>query len=127
MLFILDDVNYNHDLIGFFIALCLAITIAILIVSLNLCFGKNKPSSNKLSIYECGFDAFQDARSFFDIRFYIVGLLFIIFDLEIFYLFPWVKNFLLLPLTGFFSMFIFLIILTFGFIYEWQRGALEWE
>jgi NADH-quinone oxidoreductase subunit A len=82
---------------------------------------------NKLSAYECGFDPFDDARSTFDVRFYLVAILFIIFDLEVVFLFPWCVVIGSLPLFAFWSMFVFLFILTIGFVYEWKKGALEWE
>ena len=82
---------------------------------------------NKLSAYECGFDPFDDARSTFDVRFYLVAILFIIFDLEVVFLFPWCVVISSLPLFAFWSMFVFLFILTIGFVYEWKKGALEWE
>nr|YP_011017648.1 NADH dehydrogenase subunit 3 [Campylaephora kondoi]WQF69471.1 NADH dehydrogenase subunit 3 [Campylaephora kondoi] len=86
-----------------------------------------KTDQEKVSAYECGFNPFEDARSTFDIRFYLVAILFLIFDLEISFLFPWVLVINSVLLINFWSMIIFLIILTFGFIYEWQKGALEWE
>jgi NADH-quinone oxidoreductase subunit A len=86
-----------------------------------------KPDPEKLSTYECGFNAFDDARMKFDVRFYLVAILFIIFDLEVSFLFPWAVAFGELGLFGFWSMMIFLAILTIGFIYEWKKGALEWD
>ena len=85
------------------------------------------PDSEKLSAYECGFNAFDDARMKFDIRFYLVALLFIIFDLEVAFLFPWAVSFGDLGWYGFWSMMVFLGVLTIGFAYEWKKGALEWE
>ena len=85
------------------------------------------PDSEKLSAYECGFNAFDDARMKFDVRFYLVAILFIIFDLEVSFLFPWAVAFGDLGLFGFWSMMVFLGVLTVGFIYEWKKGALEWE
>ncbi|MGI8724077.1 MAG: NADH-quinone oxidoreductase subunit A [Methyloceanibacter sp.] len=87
----------------------------------------HKPDPEKLSAYECGFEAFDDARMKFDVRFYLVALLFIIFDLEIAFLFPWAVAFKDLSSLGFWSMMVFLGILTIGFIYEWRKGALEWD
>ena len=87
----------------------------------------NRPDPEKLSPYECGFEAFEDARMKFDVRFYLVAILFIIFDLEVAFLFPWADSFSGIGLYGFFSMLVFLGILTIGFIYEWRKGALEWE
>ncbi len=89
--------------------------------------GRQKPDSEKLSAYECGFEPFEDARNRFDIRFYLVAILFIIFDLEIAFLFPWAVALGEIGIYGFWSMMIFLLILTIGFIYEWKKGALEWE
>ncbi len=85
------------------------------------------PDPEKLSAYECGFNAFDDARMKFDIRFYLVSLLFIIFDLEVAFLFPWAVTFRTLGPLGFWSMMAFLGVLTIGFVYEWRKGALEWD
>ena len=85
------------------------------------------PDPEKLSAYECGFNAFDDARMKFDIRFYLVSILFIIFDLEVAFLFPWAVSFGAIGWFGFWSMMVFLAVLTIGFIYEWKKGALEWE
>ena len=85
------------------------------------------PDPEKLSAYECGFNAFDDARMQFDVRFYLVSLLFIIFDLEVAFLFPWAVAFRQIGAFGFWSMMIFLGILTIGFVYEWKKGALEWD
>ena len=85
------------------------------------------PDPEKLSAYECGFAAFDDARMQFDIRFYLVAILFIIFDLEVAFLFPWAVSFGSLGWAGFWSMMVFLAVLTVGFIYEWRKGALEWD
>ena len=85
------------------------------------------PDADKVSAYECGFDAFDDARGRFDVRFYLVAILFIIFDLEVAFLFPWAVSFKDIGLYGFWSMVVFLGILTIGFIYEWKKGALEWD
>lgn len=93
----------------------------------SLLAGKQRPDPEKLSAYECGFDAFSDARTRFDVRFYLVTLLFIIFDLEIAFLFPWAITLGKIGLFGFWSMVVFLAVLTVGFIYEWKKGALEWE
>ena len=91
--------------------------------------GPHKPDAEKLSAYECGFDAFEDARMKFDVRYYLVAILFILFDLEIAFLFPWaaVLGDLGTWSIGFWSMMIFLAILTIGFLYEWKKGALDWE
>ena len=89
--------------------------------------GESKPDEEKLSAYECGFEAFDDARGRFDVRFYLVAILFIIFDLEVAFLFPWAVSLGKIGMFGFWSMMIFLFFLTIGFIYEWKKGALEWE
>ncbi|EJF77411.1 NADH-quinone oxidoreductase subunit A 1 [Bartonella sp. DB5-6] len=85
------------------------------------------PDPEKLSAYECGFNSFDDARMKFDIRFYLVSILFIIFDLEVAFLFPWAVSFESIGMFGFWSMIVFLALLTIGFIYEWKKGALEWD
>lgn len=108
-----------------FIAVASVISVAMIAGSLLL--GKQNPDPEKLSAYECGFEAFSDARNKFDVRFYLVTLLFIIFDLEIAFLFPWAISLGKIGLFGFWSMMLFLGILTVGFIYEWKKGALEWE
>lgn len=107
--------------------LVIAAGMSIVMVALSLLVGKRNPDANKLSAYECGFDAFTDARSKFDVRFYLVAILFIIFDLEIAFLFPWAISLGEIGIFGFVSMMIFLGILTIGFIYEWNKGALDWE
>ena len=86
-----------------------------------------RPDSEKSSPFECGFEAFEDARMKFDVRYYLVAILFIIFDLEVAFLFPWAISLSLIGLVGYFSMMIFLLILTVGFVYEWKKGALDWE
>ncbi len=89
--------------------------------------GTNKPNPEKLSPYECGFEAFEDARMKFDVRYYLVAILFILFDLEIAFLFPWAVSLGSIGFFGFMSMMIFLAILVVGFVYEWMKGALDWE
>ena len=89
--------------------------------------GVNRPDSRKLSPYECGFEAFEDARMKFDVRYYLIAILFILFDLEIAFLFPWAVTLNELGSFGFWSMMLFLGILVVGFVYEWKKGALEWE
>jgi len=96
-------------------------------VALGWLIGPNKPDSEKLSPYECGFEAFEDARMRFDVRYYLVAILFILFDLEIAFLFPWAIVLEEIGTFGFVAMMIFLAILVVGFIYEWKKGALEWE
>ena len=89
--------------------------------------GPHRPDGDKLSPYECGFEAFEDSRMKFDVRYYLVAILFIIFDLEIAFLFPWAISLGAIGAFGFWSMMVFLAILTVGFVYEWKKGALEWE
>ena len=96
-------------------------------ILINYIFSPKKPDPEKLSPYECGFEPFNDSRMEFDVRFYLVAILFIIFDLEIAFLFPWAISLGKIGLLGFVSMMIFLAILTVGFIYEWKKGALDWE
>jgi NADH-quinone oxidoreductase subunit A len=108
-----------------FIAIAMAIGLALLIAPFIVAY--RSPDPEKLSAYECGFNAFDDARMKFDVRFYLVAILFIIFDLEVSFLFPWAVAFGQLGAFGFWSMMIFLGVLTVGFIYEWKKGALEWD
>jgi NADH-quinone oxidoreductase subunit A len=108
-----------------FIAIGAAITIALVIVP--YLFAPKSPDAEKLSAYECGFNAFGDARMKFDIRYYLVSILFIIFDLEVAFLFPWAITLSATGVFAFWSMVVFLGVLTIGFIYEWKKGALEWE
>ena len=120
----------NYFPILVFIAI--AGVIAIAMVGGSLVAARQKPYAEKLSAYECGFDAFADARRRFDVRFYLVAILFIIFDLEVAFLFPWAITLTDLSqgatgLFAFWSMMVFLGVLTVGFIYEWKKGALEWE
>jgi len=115
----------NYLPILFFIIIGLVIGVALPILGFLL--GNRQPGPEKNSPYECGFEAFEDARMKFDVRYYLVAILFIIFDLEIAFLFPWAVVFKDIGLFGFIAMMIFLAILVIGFIYEWKRGALEWE
>ena len=108
-----------------FLAIAIGMAGAMLLASFIV--ARQKPDSEKLSAYECGFEAFDDARSQFDVRFYLVAILFIIFDLEVAFLFPWAVALGEIGVFGFWSMILFLGILTVGFIYEWRKGALEWE
>lgn len=101
--------------------------IAVAMVGGSLLAARQKPYAEKLSAYECGFEPFDDARRKFDVRFYLVAILFIIFDLEVAFLFPWAISLGDIGMLGFFSMVTFLGVLTVGFIYEWRKGALEWE
>ena len=115
----------NYLPIMIFIAI--GIAIGVLPILAGFLLGPHKPDSEKLSPYECGFEAFEDSRMRFDVRYYLVAILFIIFDLEIAFLFPWAVVLDSIGLFGFVAMMIFLAILVVGFIYEWKKGALEWE
>jgi NADH-quinone oxidoreductase subunit A len=108
-----------------FIAVSIGIGLALLVVPFIVAY--QNPDPEKLSAYECGFNAFDDARMKFDVRFYLVAILFIIFDLEVAFLFPWAVAFGQLGAFGFWSMMVFLGVLTIGFAYEWKKGALEWD
>src|SRR5918998_5189607 len=108
-----------------FIGVSVVIALALLVAPFLVAY--NSPDPEKLSAYECGFNAFDDARMKFDVRFYLVAILFIIFDLEVSFLFPWAVAFGKIGLYGFWSMMVFLAVLTIGFIYEWRKGALEWD
>jgi NADH-quinone oxidoreductase subunit A len=108
-----------------FVAVAAVIGGVLLVVPFVVAY--QNPDGEKLSAYECGFNAFDDARMKFDIRFYLVSLLFIIFDLEVTFLFPWAVAFKEIGIVGFWSMMAFLAVLTVGFVYEWQKGALEWD
>jgi len=105
----------------------IAIVVGVAAVGLPFLLAKQRPDAEKLSPYECGFEPFDDARRKFDVRFYLVAILFIIFDLEVAFLFPWAVTLGDIGLFGFWSMVVFLGVLTVGFIYEWKKGALEWE
>jgi NADH-quinone oxidoreductase subunit A len=120
-----DELLINYLPIVIFIAIAVVMSCAM--VALSFIVGKQKPDADKNAAYECGFDAFDDARSRFDVRFYLVAILFIIFDLEIAFLFPWAISLGEIGMFGFCSMMVFLGVLTVGFIYEWNKGALEWE
>ena len=109
------------------IFLGIAIAFSLIFVGAAVLIAKQRPDDEKLSAYECGFEAFDDARHQFDVRFCLVAILFIIFDLEVAFLFPWAISLGDIGLYGFWSMMIFLGVLTVGFIYEWNKGALEWE
>ncbi|WP_142847047.1 NADH-quinone oxidoreductase subunit A [Telmatospirillum sp. J64-1] len=105
----------------------IAVVVAGAAVAASYIAARQRPDSEKTSAYECGFDAFDDARSKFEVRFYLVAILFIIFDLEVAFLFPWAVSLGEVGMFGFWSMMVFLGVLTIGFIYEWKKGALEWE
>ena len=119
--------NFLTDYLSIIIFLFLALLLSIGFVLINFIASPSNPDPEKLSAYECGFEAFDDSRMEFDVRFYLVAILFIIFDLEIAFLFPWAISLGNIGLLGFWSMMVFLGILTIGFIYEWKKGALEWE
>jgi NADH-quinone oxidoreductase subunit A len=115
--------NYLPILI--FLTISLIMGIGFFVVGFVL--GPHKPDSEKLSPYECGFEAFEDARMQFDVRYYLIAILFIIFDLEIAFFFPWALALREVGMVGFWAMMLFLGVLVIGFIYEWRKGALEWE
>jgi len=115
------------DYLPILIFLVIATGLALIMAVLPMLLLKQKPDSEKLSSYECGFESYGDARAKFDVRFYLVAILFIIFDLEVAFLFPWAITLGDIGLFGFWSMMAFLGVLTVGFIYEWKKGALEWE
>ena len=115
--------NYLPVLIFIFIGLVMGMVL----LSLGFLLGPHKPDAEKGSPYECGFEAFEDARMKFDVRFYLVAILFILFDLEIAFFFPWAVVLDKVGPVGFWAMMLFLGILVIGFIYEWKKGALEWE
>jgi NADH-quinone oxidoreductase subunit A len=115
----------NYVPILIFMGIALGLGVVILVAGRAL--GPNRPDSEKLSPYECGFEAFEDSRMKFDVRYYLVAILFIIFDLEIAFLFPWAVALNEIGMFGFAAMMVFLAILVVGFIYEWKKGALEWE
>jgi NADH:ubiquinone oxidoreductase subunit 3 (subunit A) len=115
------------EYLGIFLYFLIALALATIILGLSFIFATRKGDSEKISAYECGFDPFDDARSRFDIQFYLVSILFIIFDLEVTFLFPWALVLNNIGFFGFWSMMFFLLILTIGFIYEWRKGALDWS
>ena len=119
--------NFLTDYLSIIIFLFIALFISIGFILINLISSPSNPDPEKLSAYECGFEAFDDSRMEFDVRFYLVAILFIIFDLEIAFLFPWAITLGKTGVFGFWSMMFFLAVLTIGFIYEWKKGALEWE
>ena len=119
--------DFLKDYLPIIIFLIIALGLSCVFVVINFILSPKKPDPEKLSAYECGFEAFDDSRMEFDVRFYLVAILFIIFDLEIAFLFPWAISLGTIGLYGFISMLIFLFILTIGFIYEWKKGALDWE
>ena len=119
--------NFLGEYLSIVIFIFVALTLSIGFIVLNFLFSPKNPDSEKLSAYECGFEPFDDSRMTFDVRFYLVAILFIIFDLEIAFLFPWAISLGNIGSLGFWSMMIFLFILSIGFVYEWKKGALDWE
>ena len=119
--------NYFPVLLFIVVGIGLGIVLMIVGRLATGALGLNRPDTAKLSPYECGFEAFEDARMKFDVRYYLVAILFILFDLEIAFLFPWAAVINDIGFAGFLSMMVFLAILTVGFVYEWMKGALEWE
>ena len=119
--------NFLSEYLSIILFLFIALGLSIGFIVINLLASPSNPDPEKLSAYECGFEAFEDSRMEFDVRFYLVAILFIIFDLEIAFLFPWSISLGNIGVLGFWSMMVFLGVLTIGFIYEWKKGALEWE
>ena len=119
--------EFLQDYFSIILFLIIAFVLSCSFIIINFVLSPKKPDPEKLSAYECGFEPFNDSRMEFDVRFYLVAILFIIFDLEIAFLFPWAISLGSIGLLGFCSMMIFLFILSVGFIYEWKIGALDWE
>jgi len=119
------DMLHSYLPVLIFMAVAAVIAGALLFIPFMVAY--RAPDAEKLSAYECGFNSFDDARMKFNVRFYLVAILFIIFDLEIAFLFPWAVSFHAIGLFGFWSMMVFLLLLTVGFTYEWKKGALEWD
>jgi len=120
-------IEFLQDYLPIILFLVIALILSAGFILINFLLSPNNPDPEKLSAYECGFEPFNDSRMEFDVRFYLVAILFIIFDLEIAFLFPWAISLGAIGVFGFVSMMIFLFILTIGFIYEWKKGALDWE
>ena len=120
-------VDFLKDYLSIIIFLFVALGLSVGFIILNFLFSPKNPDPEKLSAYECGFEAFDDSRMEFDVRFYLVAILFIIFDLEIAFLFPWAVSLGNIGPLGFWSMMVFLFVLTVGFVYEWKKGALDWD
>ena len=119
--------EFLNDYLAIILFLFVSFALSLGFIILNFLLSPKKPDPEKLSAYECGFEAFSDSRMEFDVRFYLVAILFIIFDLVIAFLFPWAVTLNYTGLFGFWSMMVFLSVLTVGFIYEWKKGALDWE
>ena len=118
---------YLLEYLPILIFLGIAAVMGVAFMVLPAILAPSDPDAEKVSSYECGFNAFEDARMKFDVRFYLVSILFIIFDLEVAFLFPWAVSFREIGMLGFWSMMVFLGVLTVGFVYEWKKGALEWD
>ena len=119
--------GYLEEYFPLAVFLGLSIAFGLILMLATLVAAVSNPDTEKNSAYECGFEPFESARLKFDIRFYLVAILFVIFDLEVAFLFPWAVGFQHIGPLGFWSMMLFLLILTIGFVYEWKKGALEWE
>ena len=119
--------GFLREYLPIIIFLGLAIALGVILILAAVVLAVRHPDPEKVSAYECGFDPFDDARMKFDVRFYLVSILFIIFDLEVAFLFPWAVAFGAMSMAAFWSMMIFLAVLTIGFAYEWKKGALEWH
>ena len=119
--------EFLKDYLPIVIFIFIALFLSVGFIALNYLFSPKNPDAEKLSAYECGFEPFSDSRMEFDVRFYLVAILFIIFDLEIAFLFPWAVSLGSIGALGFWSMIIFLFVLTIGFVYEWKKGALDWD
>ena len=115
------------EYLAIFVYFLIATFLAILLLGVSFLASTRREDPEKVSAYECGFDPFDDSRSRFDIKFYLVAILFILFDLEVAFLFPWALVLKKITFFGFWSMMIFLLILTIGFVYEWRKGALDWS
>nr|YP_010596886.1 NADH dehydrogenase subunit 3 [Cliona patera]WAK85280.1 NADH dehydrogenase subunit 3 [Cliona patera]WAK85294.1 NADH dehydrogenase subunit 3 [Cliona patera]WAK85308.1 NADH dehydrogenase subunit 3 [Cliona patera]WAK85322.1 NADH dehydrogenase subunit 3 [Cliona patera]WAK85336.1 NADH dehydrogenase subunit 3 [Cliona patera] len=117
----------DMEFLGVFLLILLSIILSTIISGASYIVGVKQPDSEKVSVYECGFDPFGSSRVPFSVKFFLVGILFLIFDLEISFLFPWCVVYNQIELLGFWIMYLFLVILTIGLVYEWVKGGLEWE
>jgi NADH:ubiquinone oxidoreductase subunit 3 (subunit A) len=124
-MFGMEYMMIHYGMIG--VGLIVSMGLSVVLFGLSYLLTVKNADVEKVSAYECGFDPFGDARNTFDVRFYLVAILFLIFDLEVSYLFPWSVTLGSLPTFSYWSMFLFLLILTIGFVYEWRKGGLEWE
>jgi len=126
MILLLNNIFFSNYII-LFTCICFSFILGLIIFGLSYLIAIQNPDSEKMSAYECGFEPFEDARNKFDVRFYIVAILFIIFDVEVVYLFPWSVSLYATGYQGFWAMIVFLIILTIGFLYEIVKKALDWQ